>query len=84
MIYAVRFEVLTAVNIKMAVLWVVAMMEAASTLETWVKFSQTTRYKNPEDSHHHDLFPFLSTWNYTLDRSSTYIFRITFPIENML
>jgi hypothetical protein len=66
----VRFQVLTAASMKMAVFWVVApcglvgvyrrfrsaialMIEAASTSETSVNFSQTTRRNNPEDSHLH-------------------------------
>jgi hypothetical protein len=63
----VRFEVLTAVSMKMAVFWVVApcslvevyrrfralMMEAAGTSETLVYFYQTIRCYNPEDSHLH-------------------------------
>jgi hypothetical protein len=39
---------------KMPVFWVVAialMMEAVSTSEMLVNFYQTTRRKNPEDSH---------------------------------
>jgi hypothetical protein len=60
----VGFEVLTAVNTKMAVFWVAApcslidvyqlialMMEAASTSETLDNLYQTTRRYNPEDSH---------------------------------
>jgi hypothetical protein len=55
----VRFEVLTAVSKKVTVFWVVGpcslvialMMEAARTSETLVKFYQTTRRYNPEDSH---------------------------------
>jgi hypothetical protein len=52
----VGFEVLTAVSMKMAVFWVVAMsialmMEAARTSETLVNFYQTTRRYNSEDSH---------------------------------
>jgi hypothetical protein len=46
------------VRMKMAVFWVVValitlMMEAASTSETSVNFSQTTQCNNPEDSHLH-------------------------------
>jgi hypothetical protein len=76
---SVRFQVLTAASMKMAVFWVVASsslvdvhrrfrgaccfhhqgddrgialtMEAASASETLVYFYQTTRRKNPEDSH---------------------------------
>jgi hypothetical protein len=57
MVFWLGFEVLTAVNTKMAVFWVVApcslvlMMEAARTSETLVNFYQTTRSYNPEDSH---------------------------------
>jgi hypothetical protein len=47
----VRFEVLTAASMKMAVFWVVVMMEAASTSETLVNIYQSTRRNNPEDSH---------------------------------
>jgi hypothetical protein len=48
----VRFEVLTAANMKMAVLWAIAlMMEAASTSEMSVNFYQTTRRNSPEVSH---------------------------------
>jgi hypothetical protein len=55
----VGFEVLTAVSMKMGVVWVVApcslvhialMMEAARTSETLVNFYQTTRRYNPEES----------------------------------
>jgi hypothetical protein len=42
----VGFEVLTAVNTKIAVFWVVA-----PTFETLANFYQTTRRYNPEDSH---------------------------------
>jgi hypothetical protein len=42
----VRFQVLTAVSTKIAL-----MMEAARTSETLVNFYQTTRRYNPEDSH---------------------------------
>jgi hypothetical protein len=57
--HQVGFEVLTAVNTKMAVFWFVApcslaitlLMEAARTSETSVNFYQTTRRYNPEDSH---------------------------------
>jgi hypothetical protein len=45
-IHQVRFEVLTAVSMKIAL-----MMEAARTSETLVSFYQTTRRYNPEDSH---------------------------------
>jgi hypothetical protein len=62
---SVRFEVLTAVSMKIAVFWVVApcraialMMEAARTSETLVNFYQTTLCYNPEDS---NLLPFLSS-----------------------
>jgi hypothetical protein len=54
LISCVGFEVLTAVSMKMAVFWVVAialMMEAARTSETLVNFYQSTRCYNPEDSH---------------------------------
>jgi hypothetical protein len=63
----VRFQVLTAASMKMAVFWVVApcslvevyrrfeliaqMMEAAWTSETPVNVYQTTQRNNPEDSH---------------------------------
>jgi hypothetical protein len=62
----VRFQVLTAARIKMAVSWVVAKYSliilptfqwyllppsAASTSETSVNFYQTTRRNNPEDNH---------------------------------
>jgi hypothetical protein len=49
----VGFEVLTALSMKMAVLWVAIialMMEGARTSETLVNFYQTTRRYNPEDS----------------------------------
>jgi hypothetical protein len=46
-IFVVRFEVLTAASMKMAVFWVVAlMMEAARTTETSVKSYQSTRRNN--------------------------------------
>jgi hypothetical protein len=44
----VRFEVLKAAIMKMAVFW--TMMEAASTSETSANY-QTTGYNSPEDSH---------------------------------
>jgi hypothetical protein len=56
----VRFEVLVAASMKMAVFWVVVppssglialMMEAARTSEMSVNFYQTTWHNNPEDSH---------------------------------
>jgi hypothetical protein len=54
----VIFQVLTAVRMKMAVLWVVApcglialMMETGNISETSVEFYQTTRCNNPEDGH---------------------------------
>jgi hypothetical protein len=46
----VILEVLTAVNTKMAVVWVVA-MSPDNGGETLVNFYQTTRRYNPEDSH---------------------------------
>jgi hypothetical protein len=73
----VRFQVLTAASMKMAVFWVVGpwslvevyrcfrgasitlMMGAASTSETSVKFYQTTRCNNPEDSHLHACLVFI-------------------------
>jgi hypothetical protein len=49
---SVRFEVLTAVSMKVAVFRAIAlMMEAASTTQTSVYFYQTTRRDNAEDSH---------------------------------
>jgi hypothetical protein len=45
------FEVLTAVDMKMAVFWVVA---PCSLVEIWVNFYQTTWRYNPEDSHLHE------------------------------
>jgi hypothetical protein len=54
-----RFEVLMAASMKMAVFcvvvpWAIAlMMEAASTSETSVNFHQTKQRNNPEDSHLH-------------------------------
>jgi hypothetical protein len=52
--------ILKAATLKMAVFWAVApcrkiflLMEAESTSETSVKFHQTARSKNPEDSHLH-------------------------------
>jgi hypothetical protein len=53
-IVLVRFEVLTAVDVKTAVLWIVAgalMMEALRTSETLVNLYLSTRRCNPEDSH---------------------------------
>jgi hypothetical protein len=54
-----RFHVLTAASMKMAVFWVVApcslMMEAASASETSVNFYQTIRRNNPEESHFHSV-----------------------------
>jgi hypothetical protein len=56
----VRFQVLTAASMKIAVFWVVAqcslvedtdVSEAAGTSETSVNFYQSTRCNNPEDSH---------------------------------
>jgi hypothetical protein len=55
--YPIGSEVLMAMSMKMAVLWVIMpcslalMMEAASTSETLVNFYQTTWCYNPEDSH---------------------------------
>jgi hypothetical protein len=44
----VRFQVLTAENIKLTVFWAIAlMMEAASTSETSVKFYQIMRRNVP-------------------------------------
>jgi hypothetical protein len=48
-----KFQVLTAASMKMAVFWDVAtcsVMEAASTSERSVNFYQTTWRNNPEDS----------------------------------
>jgi hypothetical protein len=39
------------VSTKMAVFWVVVMMEAARTSEMLVNFYQTIQQYNPEDSH---------------------------------
>jgi hypothetical protein len=54
----VRFEILDAASVKIAVFWFIAhsrpidlMMEAASTFETSVNFYQNARSNNPEDSH---------------------------------
>jgi hypothetical protein len=51
----VRFQVLMAASMKMAVFWVVVMitlmMEAAGTSEMSVNFYQTTLCSNIEDSH---------------------------------
>jgi hypothetical protein len=50
----IRLEVLTAVTMKMAVFWTVAialMMEAVQTCETLVNSYQSTRRYNPEDGH---------------------------------
>jgi hypothetical protein len=61
----VRFQVLTAVNMKIAVFWIVVlvafiirrmnlialMMEAENTSETLVNFYKAVRRNNPEDSH---------------------------------
>jgi hypothetical protein len=48
----VRFEVLTAARMKVALLWLpglnVLMMEVASTSETSINFSHTARSNNPE------------------------------------
>jgi hypothetical protein len=45
---------LTKIFLKMTVFWIFAlMMEAACASETSVNFYQTTRRKNPEDSHLH-------------------------------
>jgi hypothetical protein len=63
-----RFQVLMAASMEMAVFWVVApcnlvevyclMMKAASTSETSVNFYQITWHNNPEVSHLHNN-PFL-------------------------
>jgi hypothetical protein len=54
-----RFEVLTAANMKMAVLpCSLVVSAAASTSETSVGFYQATRRNNPEDSHHHAKYLF--------------------------
>jgi hypothetical protein len=51
----VRFQILTAASMKMAVFWVVAaialMMEAARTCEMSADVYKTTRRNNPEDIH---------------------------------
>jgi hypothetical protein len=56
----VKFQVLTAVSMKMTVFWDIQpsslafidlLMKAASISETSVNFYQTTRRNNPEDSH---------------------------------
>jgi hypothetical protein len=45
----VRFEVLAAANMKIAL--IALKMEVASTSETSVNVYQTTRHSNPEDNH---------------------------------
>jgi hypothetical protein len=54
-----RFQVLTAASVEMAVFWIVSialMMEEASTSETSVNFYQTPRRNNLEESHLHIIF----------------------------
>jgi hypothetical protein len=48
-----RFQVLTATNMKMAVFFIIKamMMEAVTTSETSVNFYRTTRRNFPEGSH---------------------------------
>jgi hypothetical protein len=53
----VKFQVLTAMGVKMTVFWDVALcgilvMEAVSTSETSVTFYETTRRNIPEDVRH--------------------------------
>jgi hypothetical protein len=62
-----RFQVLTAATVKMAVFWNVAprslaialMMETESTAETLVNFYQITRRNIPEDSDLHVISYFV-------------------------
>jgi hypothetical protein len=72
--YHVRFEVLTAASMQMAVLCVVApcslvevyrrfRTSVASTSETSVNLYQTTRCNNPEGSHLHELSSFIFRYN---------------------
>jgi hypothetical protein len=66
----VRFQVLTAANMKMIVFWdivpsSVVMMEAVSTSETSVNFYQTIRRNIPKDRHLFAiLWDLMSSWRW--------------------